>query len=120
MQSFPPPPLYTSLILGSPGGGKGKHKGGNRAENVVNPNAQPPGGEGNPPSEGKRGRKTERMNVQGNPSGPPPPPQEFNPPGGGKHRGEVQGQPQGQEQPRDGQGKGKKNKGEASPGPSPQ
>ena len=101
------------------GGGKGKQKGvGQREENVANQNTQPPAGPGNPPSEEKRNRKAERLNAQGNPSGPPPPPpQGLNAPGGGKRRGELQGQAQGQPQPQSTEGKGKKNKGQPSPPP---
>ena len=101
------------------GGGKGKQKGvGQREENVANQNTQPPAGPGNPPSEEKRNRKAERLNAQGNPGGPPPPPpQGLNAPGGGKHRGELQGQAQGQPQPQSTEGKGKKNKGQPSPPP---
>jgi Family of unknown function (DUF6600) len=99
-----------------PVAGKGKQKGGaRREENVANQNMQPPAGPGNPPGEEKRNRKAERLNAQGNPGGPPPP--GFNAPGGGKHRGELQGQAQGQPQPQGSEGKGKKNKGQPSPPP---
>jgi hypothetical protein len=101
-------------LASEPGGGKGKHKGG---ENITSQHVQPIGGEGNPPGEGKRNRKAEQMNAAGTPNGPPPPPQAA---AAGRNRGGVQGQPQTQEQPQGGQGKGKKNKGQASPGPSPQ
>ena len=108
-------------LTNQPGAGKGKQKGGpRREENLANQNVQPPGGAGNPPGEGKRNRKAERLNAQGNPSGPPPPPpQGFNAPGGGKNRGQAQGQgqPQGQPQPQGTEGKGKKNKGQPSPPP---
>jgi hypothetical protein len=115
--TVPGPERGSEALAGQPGGGKGKQKGGDkREENVANQNVQPPGEPGSAPGEGKRNRKAERLNAQGTLGGPPPPPpQGFNAVGGGKRRGEVQGQAQGT--PQGTEGKGKKNKGQPSPPP---
>ena len=119
------------------GAGKGKHKA-ERAEGAANPNASAGPAERNAQGEGKRNKQLGRANERANLNGPPVPAQagegrgkgggrmqsaeKFNQPGGGKHRGQTQGAPQGagaQAAQPEGKGKGKKNKGQP-PGPPPQ